>query len=352
MRTGNTVSHSTSRRQFLLGAFGVALAWPLSSRAQGRQFTGREVVSSSFGGAGQEALQKTVFDWFNAQTGGRATQVPLLSAQAFARMRAEVANPQIDMFMYSGGQEEIAKAEGLTQPIAAGQHWDKIPAGLRDPDRHWITWGVISEGILYRTDKIKEAPTSYKDFLKEEYKGHVAFPHVTNGYGTDFLVMLARAFGGGEANIDPGFQALAKLAPDATIFRAPTDVQNLFAQGDTWIMPYDSASAVRTSRMGLPIGFATPSEGAPMVLLTATIAKNSKNADMASVLIDRMLSPESQVHIAQEVVWGPSNPDVQLPPDLAKFFPRIDQLARLDRDKINASRAAWTDRWNREIAKG
>ncbi len=181
-------------------------------------------------------------------------------------MRAETANPQIDMFMFSGGQEDIAKAEGLTQPISEGQNWAKVPANLRDAARHWITWGLISEGILYRTDKIKEAPTSYKDFLREEYKGHVAFPHITNGYGTDFLVMLARAHGGNESNIDPGFQVLAKLASDATIFRAPTDVQNLFAQGDIWIMPYDSASAVRTSRMGLPIGFAAPSEGAPMVL--------------------------------------------------------------------------------------
>src|SRR5687768_6445394 len=179
-----------SRRHILLGGLAAAMASPRPSLAQSGRFAGREVVSSSFGGAGQEVLQKAVFNWFDKETGGKGTQVPLLSAQAFARMRAEVASPQIDMFMFSGGQEEIAKAEGLTQPIAAGQNWNKVPANLRDPDRHWITWGVISEGILYRSDKIKDAPTSYKDFLKEDYKGHVAFPHITNGYGTDFLVML------------------------------------------------------------------------------------------------------------------------------------------------------------------
>lgn len=331
-------------------AAGAALALPRAASAQ--QFRGREVVSSSFGGAGQEVLQKSVFGWFDQTTGGRSTQVPLLSAQAFARMRAEAASPQIDMFMYSGGQEALAKAEGLSRPIEGVARWNEIPADLRDPDRHWIAWGVISEGILYRTDKITTPPTSYKDFFKPEYKGHVAFPHITNGYGTDFLVMLARTFGGGEKAIDPGFANLAKLAPDATIFRAPTDVQNLFAQGDIWIMPYDGASAVRTKRMGLPVAFAAPSEGAPMALLTACIAKNSKNADLASSLIDRMLSPESQVPVAQEVIWGPSNPGVTLPADIAAFFPKLDGLARLDRDTINASRAAWTERWNREIAKG
>jgi putative spermidine/putrescine transport system substrate-binding protein len=29
----------------------------------------------------------------------------------------------------------------------------------------------------------------------------------------------------------------------------------------------------------------------------------------------------------------------------------VDKLAQLDRTKINAMRAAWTDRWNREIAR-
>jgi putative spermidine/putrescine transport system substrate-binding protein len=334
----------------LAGAGAAGLLLPRTARAQA-QFRGREIVSSSFGGPGQEVLQKNVFDWFDRSTSGKSTQVPLLSAQAFARMRAEAAAPQIDMFMYSGGQEAIAKGEGLTQPIANVPSWDRVPASMRDPDRHWIVWGVIAEGILYRTDKIATPPTSYRDFLRPEFKGHVAFPHITNGYGMDFLVMLARMNGGGEKNIDPGF-ALMKELKGATIFRAPSDVQTLFAQGDIWIMPYDAASAVRTARQGLPVAFATPKEGAPAVFLTACIAKGTKNADMAAVVIERMLSAESQIAVAREVVWGPSNTAVQLPSDVAATVARPDQLVALDRDAINAGRAAWTERWNREIAGG
>ena len=46
---------------------------------------------------------------------GWTAQTPLLSAQAFARMRAEAQSPQIDLFMFSGGQERPAKADGLTR---------------------------------------------------------------------------------------------------------------------------------------------------------------------------------------------------------------------------------------------
>jgi putative spermidine/putrescine transport system substrate-binding protein len=332
------------------GALGAALAGIGPAAAQ-TQFRGRELVSSSFGGPGMEILQRVVFDPFDQATGARSTQVPLLSAQAFTRMRAEKDSPQIDMFMFSGGQEVTAKAEGLTQPIAGVARMSQVPAQLRDPDGHWLVWGVIAEGILYRTDKIAQAPTSYRDFFRPELAGHIAFPHITNGYGMDFLVMLARLENGGERNIDPGFEAMKRLR-GANIFRAPSDVQTLFSQGDIWIMPYDAASAVRTARMGLPIAFATPREGAPAVFLTACIAKNTHNADMAAAVIDRMLAPDSQIAVAREVVWGPSNSTVQLPPDVAATVARPDQLAVLDRDTINAKRSEWTERWNREIAGG
>lgn len=338
------------RTLMTLAGAGAASLLPWGARAQ-TQFRGRQLVSSSFGGPGQQILQRVVFDAFDQATGARSTQVPLLSAQAFARMRAEAAAPEIDMYMFSGGQEATAKAENLTQPIVGSARMAQIPAALKDPQGHWVVWGVIAEGIIYRTDRIQRAPTSYRDFFRPELAGHIAFPHITNGYGMDFLVMLAKAHGGGERNIDPGFEAMRRLR-GATIFRAPAEVQTLFTQGDIWMLPYDAATAVRAARDGIPVAFVAPSEGAPAVFLTACIARGSRNADMASNIIDRFLSPESQVEIARGVVWGPSNPAVQLPPDVAATVARPDQLAVLDRDHINTQRPAWSERWNREIAGG
>src|SRR5262249_30582977 len=150
----------------------------------------------------QDLIQAAVFAPFDQATGARTTQVPMQSAAALARMRAETGNPQIDMFQFSGGQEVTAKEMGLTQPLTSVSRLAGIPAALKDADGHWVTWAVIAEGIVYRRDKIPEPPRSYRDFLKPEYRGHIAFPAITNGYGMDFLVMLARAFGGGEANIE------------------------------------------------------------------------------------------------------------------------------------------------------
>lgn len=342
-----------TRRALLRGLAAVsgAAALPGVAGAQATRFQGRELVSTAFGGPSQEILQRVVFDWMGQTHGGRATQTPLLSAQAFARMRAEAANPQIDLFMYSGGQERVAKTEGLTQAIPAGPNTAHVPAALKDPQNHWITWGIVAEGILYRTDRVRNPPTSYRDFFRPEFEGHIAFPHITNGYGMDFLVMLARTFGGNERNMEPGFEAIKRIAPRATIFRSAAEVQPLFAQGDVWIMPYDNASALRSSRQGIPVAYATPSEGAPAVVLTATVAARSRNADMAGVIVDRLLSAESQIPIASDVAWAPSNGTVRLPQEVAAFFPPLPSLTELDRDTINAQRNAWTERYNREVAR-
>lgn len=333
-------------------AFAAATLPLLAGQARAQQrFAGREIVATAFGGPSQDLIQRMVYDVVTRETGARGTQTPLLSANAFARMRAEAQAPQIDLFMFSGGQQVAAKAGDLTQKLPEASNFASVPANLKDADGHWIAWGLVTEGILYRPDKVANPPRSYKDFFRPEFEGHIAFPHITNGYGTDFLVMLARAFGGSESNIGPGFDALKRISGRANIFRSAAEVQTLFASGDIWIMPYDGASAMRSSAMGIPVAYSVPEEGAPFVLLTGAVAKRSRNADIAAAVLNRHLDPEVQTAIAREIGWAPVNPATQLPPDVAPFMAPTDKLADLNRDVINASRPAWTDRFNREIAR-
>jgi putative spermidine/putrescine transport system substrate-binding protein len=340
------------RRQ-LLAALAASSVTPFAASgalAQAPSFAGRKLITSGFGGSTMDIIQSAVFSPFDKESGAASTQVPMQSAAALARMKAEAGNPQIDMYQFSGGQEAFAKDEGLSQPLSSVSRLARIPADLKDPDGHWVTWAVIAEGIVYRKDKIPTPPKSYKDFLKPEYKGHIAFPTITNGYGMDFLVMLAKAFGGSEDNIEPGFEALKKIKGE-TIFKAASDLPTLFGQGDIWIMPYDTGNTFKVQQSGLPVAFATPEEGSPAVFITACVAKGAKNADVANAAIDAMLKPEAQIEIARTMRWTASNPDTKLPADLAGEVPAVGQLAQLDRAKINRMRGAWTERWNREIAR-
>lgn len=321
----------------------------LAGRAVAQDFKGKQLTAQGFGGATQDVIQQVVLDPLDSRLGCRSTQVSLQSAAAFARMKAEAAAPQIDLYQFSGGQEQEAATQGLAAKLDGVPNLPAIPGNLRGAD--WVTYGIIAQGLLYRTDKVKEPPRSYLDILRPEFDGHVAFPAITNGYGMDFLVMLARAQGGGENDIEPGFKSMEKIARDATLFKAASEVPTLFAQADVWIMPYDSASALRAAQAGLPVAFVGPKEGSPSVPITTCIAAKSSNLDLAKQAVNAFLSPACQIGLADRLGWAPTNPQTQLPEAVAQRVPRLDQLIWLDRAKINAGRSAWTERWNREIAR-
>lgn len=371
-------TRTVSRRGFVtgtLGAAGAALvvdrrAGLASSAGQGARtsaaasaqstpeptppdYDGRAMTSSSYGGAVEEMQTAAVFEPFERTTGADVTLVTLYSADALARITAERDNPQLDVVQFSGGQEKVAAAEGLTQPLDLSlvPNLSRVVERFRDPENRWATVGAIAEGILYRTDKVSSPPTSWADFWSPEVQGHVAFPDISNGYGMNFLVMAARINGGGEENIDPGFAALKEIAPEATIFKTAAEVVQLFSQGDIWMMPYDSAAAFRAEQQGLPVAFATPIEGAPAVFLTASVVAGGDNVDVANSLINFFLTPDAQVLAAQELRYAPVLSSITLEPDVASGVPPIDQLLGLNSDAINTGRPEWTERWNREIAR-
>jgi putative spermidine/putrescine transport system substrate-binding protein len=348
---GDNAMQGFGRRSFL-GAAGAMVAGidvQLAQAQQGR-FAGKQLVAQGFGGPTQDIIQRAVFDRLDAREGCHSTQVPLQSAAAFARMRAEAAAPQIAVYQFSGGQEKLAAAEKISASLGPLPELADVPAVFKDPAGFWTTYAVIAEGIVYRTDKVKALPRSYKDFLDPAYDGHIAFPTITNGYGTDFLVMLARAYGGGEKNIEPGFKAMAKFAADATIFRAASEVPSLFAQGDVWIMPYDSTSAKRCKDAGLPVAFVAPEEGSVASPCTICIAAKAPDLDLARAAAGQFISVESQTAIAEQLQWTPVNSRVILPDALVQQLPRPQQLISLDESTMTQQRPQWTERWNREIA--
>ncbi len=345
-------SLTVSRRHFMMGAAGLAAVAGFGIRpaaaARDVAFLGWEGYDLAFkstdllGKAGvnmQPTYISAIEDIITKLRGGGIGSIDLTTL--------------IYQYVSFCGQSDLLGAidESLVPNLAAMHPRVKaLDKFLRVDDKlYGVPFTFSAIPLLYNPDLVEE-PKSWLDLLKPEYKGHIAFPAITNGYGVDFLVMLAKAFGGSEDNIDPGFEAMKKIKGE-TIFKAASDLPTLFGQGDIWIMPYDTGNTFKLQQAGLPVAFATPQEGSPAVNITACVAKGAKNADVAGAAIDMMLKPEAQIEIARRMRWTASNPETKLPADLAAEVPAVDKLAQLDRDKINAKRASWIERWNREIAR-
>jgi putative spermidine/putrescine transport system substrate-binding protein len=342
------LSSAVTRRGALALAMGTALATAVYP-VYAQQLEGPLVVQTA-GGNTEQVYLGAVYSPFSAETGVEVIPVPLVSEEAMARMIAEEPAPSIDMYQFTGGQEHRAKTLSLTQPVGdlGGAN---VPEQFRDPDGEWVGVGAVANGILYNTKYITTPPTSIKDFLKPEYADKVGLAAFTNVKGIDFMVMLAKAYGGSESDTDVAMEKIGELlSGGAKVFSVASQLRTMFAQEEIWIAYYDVANALNSMDQGLPIGFAAPQEGMSAQLITNAIAKNSTKGDTARAAIAMALRPESQLALSNALGWFPVNGDVSLPAEVADRLGldnvSLDSLVVLDRELMDERKAEWLDQFN------
>jgi putative spermidine/putrescine transport system substrate-binding protein len=314
---------------------------------------GRTLVVGIWGAEQEQIVREFLIPEFTEITGADVELVLGGSSDRYARIYAEVDAPTMDVVYLSISQTQQASKDAVILP--------PNPAGVPEFNnlypqaQEYGGYGVsfMSIGLMVNTEYVTEMPTSWLDLWKPEYKGKVA-PFVFPGtQGTAFLVMAARVHGGGETNIDPGFEALKELKPFPMILSGIDETNLAFEQGDVWFAPQIRGYVESYKSQGGKVEFVTPEEGTPLAMNAASIPINSKNVDLAEVWINLHLSQAVQEAYAKVLFYAPTNKTVVLDADLAAIMPygedQVAKLLMLDNLTISTNQSEWVDRWNREI---
>ena len=335
-------------------AFGALLSGPGLAEAA------TPLVLACYPGAPETFIRDEIIPRFEKQFDAKVTYVTGNSPGTIAKLEAQKANPQIDVACIDDGPLVQAKGMGLLEPVDPKD----LPnlSQMQDisvfKDGIGVGWGLFRLGIAFNPDLLAKnnipIPTSWNDLANPALKDHVVVNSIAISYTPILLTLLAKANGGDEHNIDPGFAEMKKIRPNVFTFDTTADITPFFQQEEAWAGVWtDSETYSYVQRTGFPLKFVFPKEGTTAIQTTIEVVKGTKQHDLAAKFINYFIGSEAQELMAQKLGWLPANKEAKLPSDMAAIIASPpgsgDNMTTIDHKYLGEQRPAWVERWNKEI---
>ena len=336
------------RRAFALGSLALGAAG-LTTRAR----AAGGLMAAIYPGTWEEAYRNVVAPVLKKSAGVDVAFDPLFAVDQVAKVRAARGVPPFDCFVLDPGPAASAMQAGLFEPIDAKKLMNaaKVPAGLITP--HAVTCNAQVVGIAYNPKKFSAPPKGWADLFKSPYVERLGLTGFQTTFGTVSIIEMAKVFGGSESNMDPIFAELKKAVGKVAAVAAPAAMPGLFQQGQIDVMYTNTNTVAILKGRGVDIAFVRPETGAITFQTTLHIVKGADNVDAAYKYMDTAISAEVQGALQKQPYnMIPINKDVTLVDTLD--IKSVDELAGMvthDWTKINPQRAAWIERFNKEITK-
>ncbi len=292
---------------------------------------------------------------YEKKTGVRVPPDMKGSSAAMAALLAERKNPQADVSYYSGAIGFQAAEKDLHAPYKP-KGWEKIPAGLKDPEGKWFAVHTAAIAFIVNKSALgnKPVPKTWDDLLKPEYKGLIAYDDPTWG-GTSFTLVYGRniLLGGTKDNFAPGLEYFKKL--DANIMAYPQEsIYNDVLRGEVPIWINADGNGLKMKHVdGADIETVIPEDGSVSMPLVMGLVNGAPRAAEAKKYLDWLFTEEAQALFA-EAFFMPVITEA-LPPRLAEKFPPQEHYARvknLSLADMSASADALKKAWLKEVKHG
>jgi putative spermidine/putrescine transport system substrate-binding protein len=359
-----TASRSRARwaRTALLTLVAVAVAGLSAGEALAQK---KEVYFLTWGGTIQAMLERD--GWakkFTEDTGYTVVLVPKATGpEIMATAIAQKAGPQVDVVMSDMLPFLTGIQQGIFAPLDARTvpNFGKVYDTARIKNRQGGDVGVITYAdifsIIYNENVFKKKgwapPAKWTDLTRPEFKGQLLLSPGNATYGLYNLVIQARAHGGSERNIEPGWETLKQIAPGVVDWSNTFAKMSEFLQAETAsVAVFTTTAATDMKKRGIPVSYVVP-EPVYMSPTAAGIMQNAPNPEGARALLNWWISAKVLGYRAETYGQSPMNREVQLSPEAAKRIPHGEQLkklATLDYDYVNTQRVAWAERFEKEIA--
>lgn len=293
-----------------------------------------------------EPLARAVFEAFEKDTGIKVEWVRLSTGETVARLEAEKKNPQASMWYGGVGLGHIeAKKKGLTTPYKSPAA-AAIPANFKDKDNYWT--GIYAGPLCFvsNVNRLKElgleAPTSWADLTKPEYKGRIQMANpTTSGTAYNLIATVVQLWGEEKA-----FEYLKALHANISQYtKSGSAPGKAAAIGEIPVGIGYAHDQVKLINEGYPLKITFPSEGTGYEVASISLIKGGPQLETAKKLYDWALGERAAAIYAS--VFVVPFVDVPLKPGAVP----ISQVKTIDQDDewAGQNRDRLLERWLNEI---
>jgi putative spermidine/putrescine transport system substrate-binding protein len=274
------------------------------------------------------------------------------SGQALAQLVAEKASPVADV-TYLGVTFGIqAKKEGVVANYKP-QHWDDIPAGLKDAEGAWFTIHSGTLGLMVNVDALKgkPVPKSWKDLLNPQYKGLVGYLDPASAFvGYVGAVAVNQAMGGDLSNFDRAIKYFAELQKNQPIVPKQTSYARVLSGEIPILLDYDFNAYRGKYKDKANIAFVIPAEGTVVVPYVMSLVAKGPNPENAKKVLDHLMSDEGQA-IWANAYLRPVRDKAMSKEAQSKFLPAAEyaRARTVDYGRMADAQKAFTERYLKEV---
>ncbi len=280
-----------------------------------------------------QIFSEPILNDFEKQTGIRVKSLfdteETKSTGVLNRLIAEKNNPQCDVF-WSGDPVRaiILKNKGITSPYNSPIASD-IESTFKDKGFHWIGFSARARVLIYNTNLVKpeDVPKSIFDLIEKKYLGQVAIANPLFGTTSFHFASWFSTLGEKKAK-----QLLSDFKKNKVVIATSNgDVKKRVAQGEIWCGLTDTDDAFTAKNEGASVDYVFLDQkgiGNLIIPNTVSMIKGSPNTENGKLLIDYLLSPETEKKLAISCAQMPLHKNVKIPANI----PSLDNIVPMNID--------------------
>ncbi|MFK0207985.1 ABC transporter substrate-binding protein [Agrobacterium sp. NPDC090283] len=321
--------------------------------------TAEQLIVNSYGGPYEDIIRSRIIEPFEKEFNVTVIYDAVGSAsQDYAKIKATRGRPGFDVVVMTASQSLDGCHDNLLEKFSP----ETVPNIAKlNPEISAIAGacGAVHEvqylSLLWRKDKLAKAPISWLAFFDEELKGKVILPTFQNIMAA-YLMQIMSVTNGGDLmdNVDPGFEAMGRLASQSMGFEQSSSImENYIKEGEVWAMPFWNGRAQLLVDSGLPVDYVRPAEGTIPLVATLNVPIGARNKDMAYRFVNFFLEKSSQEAWVTGYNVGSARTDIEVPDAVrARQITTEADLKTLllpDLSGLAAKLPEWGARWEREV---